>query len=192
MKTKTIILLILFCSLTVSVLADQTIREILVSGLRLPTDPLRVDPDPQSSPYLLTRVAGFKVSEYGARYFCVWDIVKERDKTIYVRIELENAFNQSKPIIQDGIIGMNAQSLNIVFGPIPGIKMHQMYQVKVTLYDDEARTQEIDQLTQDIKSYVDTQVKDMKVDQSLTTNTGEKIGVVLKDLNKLEPPPIIK
>ncbi|MCB9771589.1 MAG: hypothetical protein H6754_03480 [Candidatus Omnitrophica bacterium] len=192
MKIKTIIFLVFFCGLTLSVLADQAVREILISGLRLSTDPLHVDPDPQSSPYLLTRVAGFKVSEYGARYFCVWDIIKERDKTIYVRIELENAFNKSKPIIQDGIIGMNAQSLNVVFGPIPGIKMHQMYQVKVTLYNDEARIQEIDQLTQDIKSYVDTQDKDVKVDQSLTTNTGENIGVVLKNLNKPEPPPIIK
>lgn len=169
--------------------AQGKIKEILISGIRTEEKQFQLDPQPEMSEYLITRKGGFYISEYGARYLCGWDIVKDRPKTIYVRMELQDPLDGTKPIVQEGEIEAKGQTLNIAFGPIKGLKMHELYTIKVFLYEDPEKTVEIDHLTQKIKSYVDTRKSKIVVDKGLVMNNGEKISKVLKTLNAKEVKP---
>jgi hypothetical protein len=181
MKGKFLTFFLILCSVLVShfVFAEEEIKEVLVSGIRSEKDQFLFDPKPRTSEYLKTYQGGFYVSKYGARYYCLWDIVKERHKSLYVRMELENPLNEKEPIIQEGVIELEAHSLNVAYGPIEGLKMYGNYRIKVYLYDDEAKENLVDQLTQEIKSYVDTRDKKMVVDGGIVTSTGEKIADVI-------------
>ncbi len=162
-----------------------TIKEILISGIRSQEDQFLFDPKPQTSKYLKTFQGGFYVSKYGARYYCLWDITQDRDKNLYVRMELEDPLHKKKPIIQEGVIDPKTQSLHVAYGPIEGLKIYGFYRIKVSLYSDEAKAELVDQLTQDIKSYVDTRKNRLMIDKGLVTADGKKladvIGEELKD-----------
>lgn len=165
------------------VFSEGKINEIFVTGIRTEEKQFQLNPAPQSSEYLITRKGGFYISEYGARYLCGWDIVKDRPKAIYVRMELQNPADDTKPIIQEGEIESQGQTLNIAFGPIKGLKMNEFYTIKVFLYEDQKKTVEIDHLTQSIKSYVDTRKDKIVVDKNLVMGDGKKISKMVKTLN---------
>ncbi len=167
----------IFCSNTI-VFAGTT-KEILVSGIRSQDDQFLFDPKPQTSKYLKTFQGGFYVSKYGARYYCLWDITKDRDKNLYVRMELEDPLHKKQPIIQEGVIDPKAQSLHVAYGPIEGLKMYGSYRIKVYLYDDEAKAELVDELTQSIKSYVDTRKNRLLIDKGLVTADGKKLADVI-------------
>lgn len=162
------------------IVSAGTIQEILVSGIRSQNDQFLFDPQPQTSKYLKTFQGGFYVSKYGARYYCLWDIItKDRDKNLYVRMELEDPLHKKQPIIQEGVIEPTAQSLHVAYGPIKGLKMYGFYQIRLYLYDDEAKTELIDQLTQNIKSYVDTRKNRLLIDNGLVTADGQKLADII-------------
>ncbi len=183
---------LLFAGMVSPVFAQGKIRELFVTGIRTVDKQFLLDPQPETSEYLITRKGGFSISEYGARYLCGWDIIKDRPKTIFVRMELQNPLDANNPVIQEGEIDAKGQTLNIAFGPIKGLKMHELYMVKVFLYEDQEKTVEIDHLTQNIKSYVDTRKDKIVVDKSLIMGNGEKISKVIKTLNakEVKRPPV--
>jgi hypothetical protein len=163
------------------VAAEEKIKEVLVSGIRSQSDQFLFDPKPRESEYLKTYMGGFNVSKYGARYYCLWDIVKDgRTDPLYVRMELQDPLKSKEPIIQEGIIEPGAKSLNIAYGPIAGLKMYGIYKINVYLYSDEAKTNLLDQLTQEIKSYVDTRKGRILIDDGLMTANGEKLADVIQ------------
>jgi len=67
-------------------------------------------------------MTGFYVSEYGARYYCGLDIVKEQPKLIYARIELPSPAKPKEPIIQEDTVDPKGATLNIAFGPIKDLR----------------------------------------------------------------------
>lgn len=173
-----LLIVFVFCSPFVS--AD-TIKEILVSGVRSQSDQFLFDPKPQTSEYLKTFQGGFNISKYGARYYCLWDITKDRDKNLYVRMELDNPLDKKNPIVEEGVIESAAKSLHVAHGPIEGLKMYGSYRIKVYLYSDEAKTELVDQLTQNIKSYVDTRKNRLLIDNGLVTADGKKLADVINE-----------
>ncbi|MCC6759090.1 MAG: hypothetical protein IT395_05665 [Candidatus Omnitrophica bacterium] len=177
---------LLFVGMVSPGFAQGKIKELFVTGIRTEDKQFLLDPQPETSEYLITRKGGFSISEYGARYLCGWDIIKDRPKTIFVRMELQNPLDANNPVVQEGEIDAKGQTLNIAFGPIKGLKMHELYTVKVFLYEDQEKTVEIDHLTQNIKSYVDTRKDKVAVDKNLVVGTGEKISKVIKTLNAKE------
>lgn len=172
-----LLLAFVFCSN--AILFAGTIKEVLISGIRSQKDQFLFDPKPQTSKYLKTFQGGFYASKYGARYYCLWDITQERDNNLYVRMELEDPLHKKQPIIQEGVIEPKAYSLNVAYGPIVGLKMYGIYRIRVYLYNDEAKMELIDQLTQDIKSYVDTRKNRLLVDNGLVTANGMKLSDVI-------------
>lgn len=180
-------LLLLLIAAPSTAFAQGKIKEILVAGIRMDAKQFKKDPQPASSEYLVTRMAGFYVSEYGARYYCAMDIIKDRPKTIYVRMELPNPANPKDPVIvQEGAIDPRGQTLNVAFGPIKNLKMKGVYKINVTLFEDEAKTIVIDRLTQSIKSYVDTRGEHILINDNQLTTTGQKISEAIKTLNPKE------
>lgn len=178
MKTLHLLTILIFLFTSACVCAAPQ-PEILISGVRTADNQFLFDPKPQESEYLRTFQGGFNISKYGARYWALWDIIKDRDKLLYVRIELQNPSNKKQPIVHEGVIPPNNQSLYVASNPISGLKMYGIYRIDVFIYEDEARTSVVDRMTQKVKSYVDTRGGGFLLDKGLMTADGQRMVDVI-------------
>ena len=131
-------------------------KEVLVSGIQYEGS-TRIDPRPAKTKYFKVYQAGFKISHYGARYWLLADITQAVPSDLWAVVECDNPIESGKPFVEEGLVKTSAKSFFYDgSGPILGLKMSRKYQIRVTLYDSKNKKKILDQLTQQIKSYVDT------------------------------------
>ena len=131
-------------------------KEVLVSGIQYQGS-TRIDPRPAKTKYFKVYQGGFKISQYGARYWLLADIIQAVPGELWAVVECENPVEHDKPFVEEGPVKAGTKSFFYDgSGPILGLKMSAKYQVKVTLYDSKNKRRILDQLIQQIKSYVDT------------------------------------
>jgi hypothetical protein len=135
----------------------------LVLGIRTKKGQSLSAPDPGKSNYLKTYEGGFVVSEYGARYYCLWDITRERDRRVYVRMEFENPADKGRPLVEESVIDPGKKSLYVATDYVQGLALDHQYLIKVFLYKDAEKKVLIDQLDQPVRSYVDMRNKKVTV-----------------------------
>lgn len=114
------------------------------------------EPRPARSRYFKTEIAGFAIADGVAGYQVFIDVITPPSQRIYTRAILENPENPEAPIVYEHYIDPETPSTAMRHLPIKGLKIYKNYQIELVAYADEARTQEIDRLTQKIRSYLDT------------------------------------
>lgn len=143
-------------------------KEMMVSGVWFEGATV-VDPRPVTSKYFRVFQGGFKTSRRGARYWLLTDIIKEVPNDLWVEVKCENPMDSRKPIVEGGPVKAGAKSFYYDgTGHLLGLKMFETYRVKVVLYDSNDKKEVLDQFTQKIKSYVDTQSDKVLIAKSLT------------------------
>lgn len=114
------------------------------------------EPKPAQSQYFKTTLGAFQIIQGLAGYKWFIEVIQRPEKRIYTRSIIENPQDPRKPFTYEGFIDRDTPSTTITHGPALGLKIYQDYTVEFIAYADEQRTQEIDRLTQKIRSYVDT------------------------------------
>lgn len=114
------------------------------------------EPRPAQSRYFKTEIAGFAIADGVAGYQVFIDVITPPSQRIYTRAILENPENPEAPIVYEHYIDPETPSTAMRHLPVKGLKIYKNYRIELVAYADEARTQEIDRLTQKIRSYLDT------------------------------------
>ena len=127
------------------------------------------EPKPAQSAYFKTTLGAFQIIQGFAGYKWFIEVVQRPEKRIYTRSIIENPQDRKKPFVYDGFIDPDTPSTTITHGPALGLKIYQDYTVELIAYADEQRTQEIDRLTQKIRSYVDTTGPKLKLFKGMKT-----------------------
>jgi hypothetical protein len=76
--------------------------------------------------------------------------------------------------VYEHFIDQDTPSTTLAHGPVKGLELHRDYKVEFILYEDEARTKEIDRLTQLVRSYVDTVGPKIKISGQVELETPPK------------------
>jgi len=123
------------------------------------------DPRPRESEYLRTSTGGFEIIQDTAGFKLYIDVIKKPERRIYTRAIVPNPQDKNAPFMYEHYLDPTTRSTTITHGPVMGLKVYEDYAIDLILYKDEARTQEIDRLSQKIRSYVDTTGAKAKVSQ---------------------------
>ncbi|HTG31589.1 MAG TPA: hypothetical protein VLB76_01560 [Thermoanaerobaculia bacterium] len=121
------------------------------------------DPRPAESTNFRTLRGGFQVLEGSAGYVVYLDIIKKPGSRMYTRAILQNPLDPRKPFVYEHFIDKDTPSTTVAHGPVKGLEIHKDYELQFVLYEDEARTKEVDRLTQLVRSYVDTTGPKLKI-----------------------------
>jgi hypothetical protein len=113
-------------------------------------------PRPVTSKYFKTYRGGFRLTAEGAYYLLHADVIRDREKPLYVVVEFENPLDPQHPTRYDGPLGPKDRSINPSHGPVHGLRIYESYWVKATLYESKDSATPIDVFTQNIRSLVDT------------------------------------
>jgi hypothetical protein len=148
-------ILLLFAASTSLMAAQQSAPMELVIGTYREGNNL-TEPRPAQSKYFRTTLGAFQLIQGFAGYKWFIEVTQRPEMRIYTRCIIENPQDPKKPFVYDGFIDPSTPSTVITHGPAVGLKMYGDYTLEFIAYQDEARTQEIDRLTQVIRSYVDT------------------------------------
>jgi hypothetical protein len=147
---RTIMLVVLLvCGLVLNAPA-----ETLISGTFRKGSPNLTEPKPEKSKYLKTVIGGVGVSNDQVRYVLNVEIVKPFKRTMYIKVEFDNP--QGTPFIEEAEIPAGQRALQVTHGPVKGLKVHESYTIKASLYEVNDRVKPVDVLTQQIVSYADT------------------------------------
>lgn len=116
------------------------------------------EPKPVKSEHMATEVGGFGfiTATKEVKYVLNVDITKPFDRPMYVKAEFQNPLDAERPFFEDATIPAGQKSLNLVYGPVVGLKIHRSYWVKISLYEIGDHNKAVDTLKQNIKSYFDT------------------------------------
>lgn len=125
------------------------------------------DPRPAESIYFRTQRGGFVVRQGYAGYLIEIAVIKKPRRTFYTRAILQNPLDPLMPFVYEHFIDGETGATTLGHGPVMGLKLHETYSVELILYKDEDRKQEIDHLTQLVRSYVDTSGPTLKVSDRL-------------------------
>jgi hypothetical protein len=148
----------MLCSL--NVFADTLISGTWRKGSNV------TEPQPQKSKYLKTIVGGVAVTETRVSYVLDAEIYKPFKRAMFLRAEFENP--EGEPFIEEAEVPAGQKGLRLVHGPVKGLQVHHSYWVKLSLYELKDRTNPVDVLTQNIKSYADTTGSEILVKTGLT------------------------
>jgi hypothetical protein len=143
--------LLLFFFLTSTVTASA---ETLISGTFRKGSPNITEPKPEKSKYLKTVIGGVGVSGDQVRYVLNVEITKPFKRPMSIKVEFDNP--QGAPFIDEAEIPAGQRVLQLTHGPVKGLKVHELYKIKVSLYEAGDRAKPVDVLTQQIVSYADT------------------------------------
>ena len=135
--------------------------EMFVSGI-WQEGSFRDEPRPAESKYLKVTSGGFHISGEWAEYKLSADIIGERDESFLLKVEYENPLNAEKPFIQESLINPQPGDIELTSPFIKGLEVKKDYRVKITLYDSKKKKEIIDELTQFIRSYVDSRSRPIK------------------------------
>ncbi len=129
------------------------------------------DPRPAESTYFRTQRGGFVVRQGYAGYLVEIAVVKKPRRTLYTRAILQNPLDPLMPFVYEHFIDGETGATNLGHGPVMGLKLHETYSVELILYQDKERKEEIDRLTQLVRSYVDTSGPTLKVSDQLAVKS---------------------
>jgi len=150
------------------------------------------EPRPTRSQYFKTSIGGFQIIQGLAGYKVFIDVVKHPEKRCYTRAILENPENTKAPFVYDHYIDPSTPSTTLTHGPVKGLQVYKDYKVEFIMYEDEARTKEIDHLTQEIRSYVDTTGEELKLFRRLETKISQQSSAgdssMTREAQVSEPP----
>ncbi len=116
----------------------------------------RTEPHPSASRYFRTNNAGFMIENGEAGYMAFFDVLQLPPERIYTRAILQNPEDSKTPIVYDHYVDPGVKSVTVTHFPVNGLRSYKSYWIEFVSYSDEARTQEMDRLTQQVRSYVDT------------------------------------
>jgi len=128
--------------------------ETLISGVYRKGSPNATEPKAEKSKYLKTVIGGVGVTDDQVRYILNVDLTKTFKQPMFIRVEFENPMGA--PFIEEGEIPAGQKSLQLIHGPVQGLKVHQEYSIKASLYENTDRSKPVDVLTQKVLSYADT------------------------------------
>jgi hypothetical protein len=155
MKSTLANILLLFVAATPLVAAQKSPPTELVIGTYREGNNL-TEPRPAQSKYFKTTLGAFQLIQGFAGYKWFIEVIQRPEKRIYTRSIIENPQDPKKPFVYDGFVDPTTPSTVITHGPAVGLKIYSDYTLELIAYEDEARTKEIDRLTQQLRSYVDT------------------------------------
>ncbi|MBC8002440.1 MAG: hypothetical protein H7X97_07615 [Opitutaceae bacterium] len=133
------------------------------------------EPKPAQSGYFKTTLGAFQLIQGFAGYKWFIEVTKPPAKRIYTRSIIENPQDPKQPFVHDGFIDPGTPSTTITHGPALGLKIYRDYTLEFIAYADEQRTQEIDRLTQKIRSYVDTMGPKLKLFKGMKTKATDSL-----------------
>lgn len=114
------------------------------------------EPRPRETKYLRTEVGGFEIIQGFAAFKLYIDVIRKPERRLYTRAIIPNPSDQGSPFVYEHYLDPSTPSTSLTHGPAMGLQIHKDYTVKFILYSDEARTKEVDRLSQKIHCYVDT------------------------------------
>ena len=168
---RTLLLVAFVCTLAG---AEKSARMELVIGTYREGNNI-TEPRPAQSRYFKTTLGAFQLIQGFAGYKWFIEVIRHPEKRVYTRSIIENPQDLKKPFVYDGYIDPATPSTTITHGPAVGLKIYQDYRVEFVAYADEQRTQEIDRLTQKIRSYVDTTGPRLKLFDGMKTKTTDSL-----------------
>jgi hypothetical protein len=174
MKSTLAGILTLFAAATPLVAAQQSAPMELVIGTYREGNNL-TEPRPAQSKYFKTTLGAFQLIQGFAGYKWFIEVIERPGQRIYTRGIIENPQDPTKPFVHDGFIDPSTPSTVITHGPALGLKIYGDYTLEFIAYEDEARTKEIDKLTQIIRSYVDTTGPKLKLFKGMKTGTRDSV-----------------
>jgi hypothetical protein len=133
------------------------------------------EPRPAQSKYFKTTLGAFQLIQGFSAYKWFIEVIQRPEKRIYTRCIIENPQDASKPFVYDGFIDPSTPSTVITHGPATGLKIYSDYTLEFIAYEDEARTKEIDKLTQVVRSYVDTTGPKLKLFKGMKGGTRDSV-----------------
>jgi hypothetical protein len=133
------------------------------------------EPRPAQSRYFKTTLGAFQLIQGFAGYKWFIEVIQHPEKRIYTRCTIENPQDPNKPFVYDGFIDPATPSTVITHGPALGLKIYSDYTLEFIAYEDEARTKELDRLTQKLRSYVDTTGPKLKLFKGMKTDTRNSV-----------------
>jgi hypothetical protein len=133
------------------------------------------EPRPAQSKYFKTTLGAFQLVQGVAAYKWFIEVFQRPEKRIYTRCVIENPQDPKKPFVYEGFIDPSTPSTVITHGPALGLKIYGDYTLELIAYEDEARTKEIDKLTQIIRSYVDSTGPRLKLFRGMKTGTMDSV-----------------
>jgi len=135
--------------------------EMFISGI-YQKGSYRNEPKPAEGEYLKVRSAGFQISGEWAVYKFYADITAWLREPFLVRVEYENPLNPDKPFIQESLIDPAPGVVDLTSPYIEGLEVKKDYYIKVTLYASKSKDKILDQLTQHVRSYIDSRSRPIK------------------------------
>jgi hypothetical protein len=120
-------------------------------------------PRPAQTKYFRTYLGGFQVIQGFAGYAVFVDLIEKPSRKLYTRAILQNPLDPQAPFVYDHFIDSTTSRTTLSHRPVMGLEINKDYDVELIVYEDEARTREIDRLHQPVRSYVDTTGPEIKV-----------------------------
>jgi hypothetical protein len=134
---------------------------VMISGTLQKGQSNVTEPKPVKSEYLQVVAGGAVLIDRGAGLFLRVDLIKKPETKIYFKIEYPNPADPKNPLINDmeydpKMEGMHFSSPDVIWG----LKGYESYPIKVTIYESKGSDKIIDTLTQNVRTYIDTQSPD--------------------------------
>ncbi|MEO6079597.1 MAG: hypothetical protein ABIQ86_07450 [Steroidobacteraceae bacterium] len=174
MKSTLAGMLLLFVAATPLVAAQKSAPMELVIGTYREGNNV-TEPRPAQSKYFKTTLGAFQLIQGFAAYKWFIEVIQHPEKRIYTRCIIENPQDPKRPFVYDGFIDPTTPSTGITHGPALGLKIYSDYTLEFIAYEDEARTKEIDKLTQKLRSYVDTTGPSLKLFKGMKAATKDSL-----------------
>ena len=135
-------------------LSTAASAETLISGTLRKESPNASEPKPEKSKYLKTVIGGVGVKGDEVRYVLSVEITKSFKRPMYIKVEFENP--QGEPFVEESSIPAGQRALLLIHGPVKGLKVHQKYWIKASLFEADNQTKAVDVLVQKILCYADS------------------------------------
>lgn len=170
MKTKLVSMVLLVAAVWPFILrADE--MELVVGTYQKGSN--ITEPRPAESKYLRTTLGGFHLIQGMAGFKLFIEVIQHPEQRVYTRVMIENPKAADERFVYEHYLDPDTPSITITHGPAIGLKIYKDYTLDVFLFSDAARTQEIDHLTQKIRSYVDTTGKKLKLFKGIKAKSAD-------------------
>ncbi len=126
------------------------------------------EPKPIESENFEVLAGGTVIIEQGAGFFLNVKLRKRPNTKLYFKIEYPNPNNPNKPLIndmefQEGMKECHFSSPEVIWG----LKGYSDYTIKVDIFENKTAVKPIETLNQNVRSYVDTQTRDVLIFRKL-------------------------
>jgi hypothetical protein len=121
------------------------------------------EPKPIYGKYVKTEMGGFQVIQGFAGYKLFIEVITAPEQRLYSRTIVENPEDINAPFVYEHYLDPTTPRTTLTHGPVKGLEVYKDYTVTYILYENEARTIEVDRIVQGIRSYLDTTGSKLKI-----------------------------